>query len=99
MAPAAGEAMSTAPSGELEAASGEHRLAAARGFAESYGRAPEAVWSAPGRVNLIGEHTDYNAGLVLPFAIEQRTVVAAARRDSDVVAVTSTLYAGRPAPA
>jgi hypothetical protein len=51
MAPAAGEAMSTASSGELEAASGEHRLAAARGFAESYGRAPEAVWSAPGRVN------------------------------------------------
>ena len=71
MAPADGEAMRKAPSGEREAASGEQRLAgvAARGFAEHYGRAPEAVWSAPGRVNLIGEHTDYNAGLVLPFAI------------------------------
>jgi galactokinase len=68
--------------------------AAARGFAGSYGRDPGAVWSAPGRVNLIGEHTDYNAGLVLPFAIGQRTVVAAGRREDDVVAVTSTLYPG-----
>jgi len=61
-------------------------------FADSYGRAPDVVWSAPGRVNLIGEHTDYNAGLVLPFAIEQRTVVAAGLRDGDDVGVTSTLY-------
>jgi galactokinase len=68
--------------------------AAARGFADSYGKEPETVWSAPGRVNLIGEHTDYNQGLVLPFAIEQRTVVAAGRREDDIVAVTSTLYPG-----
>jgi galactokinase len=68
--------------------------AAARGFAETYGRPPEVVWSAPGRVNLIGEHTDYNAGLVLPFAIAQRTAVAAARRDDGDVAVTSALYPG-----
>ena len=66
-----------------------------RGFAGSYGRDPDAVWSAPGRVNLIGEHTDYNAGLVLPFAIGQRTVVAAGLRDgSDDVAVTSTMFPG-----
>jgi galactokinase len=100
-----GEAMSTVGSGEQgtaaddrAAATGECRLAgaAARGFAGTYGRAPKAVWSAPGRVNLIGEHTDYNAGLVLPFAIGQRTVVAAARRDGDdVIAVTSALYPGR----
>jgi galactokinase len=62
------------------------------GFADCYGRLPGVVWSAPGRVNLIGEHTDYNAGLVLPFAIEQRTVVAAGLRDGDDIAVTSTLY-------
>jgi galactokinase len=67
---------------------------AVRGFAETYGRSPDVVWSAPGRVNLIGEHTDYNAGLVLPFAIEQRAVVAAGRRGDDVVAAASALYPG-----
>jgi galactokinase len=67
----------------------------ARGFADRYGRDPDAVWSAPGRVNLIGEHTDYNAGLVLPFAIGQRTVVAAGLRDGPGdVAVTSTMFPG-----
>jgi galactokinase len=69
--------------------------AVVRGFVASYGKDPETVWSAPGRVNLIGEHTDYNAGLVLPFAIGQRTVVAAGRREDDIVAVTSTLYPGQ----
>jgi len=44
------------------------------------GRAPEGLWQAPGRVNLIGEHTDYNAGFALPFAIDRRTVVALRRR-------------------
>jgi galactokinase len=67
---------------------------AAAGFAEAFGRAPGVVWSAPGRVNLIGEHTDYNEGLVLPFAIAQRTVVAAGRRDDGDIAVASTLYPG-----
>ena len=43
-------------------------------------RKPDTVWSAPGRANLIGEHTDYNEGFVLPFAIEQRVFVAAGRR-------------------
>ena len=46
---------------------------AMHGFAEWYGRRPIGVWSAPGRVNLIGEHTDYNDGFVFPFAIDQRT--------------------------
>lgn len=48
------------------------------------------IWSAPGRANLIGEHTDYNEGFVLPFAIEHRTRVAASRRNDGVVRVTST---------
>jgi galactokinase len=52
-------------------------------------RAPEGVWSAPGRVNLIGEHTDYNEGFVLPFAIGHRTAAAVALRDDDVVRVVS----------
>ncbi|MFG6477210.1 galactokinase [Microbacterium sp. P06] len=53
-------------------------------------RAPEGTWSAPGRVNLIGEHTDYNEGFVLPFAIGHRTAAAVALRDDDVVRVGST---------
>jgi galactokinase len=47
-----------------------------------YGRRPTTVWSAPGRVNLIGEHTDYNDGFVLPFALSQRTAVAVAPSSS-----------------
>lgn len=50
--------------------------AAAR-FRQVYGEPPAGVWAAPGRVNLIGEHTDYNDGYVLPFALPQRTYVAA----------------------
>ena len=50
------------------------------GFAERAGREPEGMWWAGGRVNLIGEHTDYNDGFVFPFAIERGTVAAAASR-------------------
>ncbi|KUG62034.1 galactokinase [Kocuria rosea subsp. polaris] len=54
----------------------------ARRFAEVYGHAPDGVWRAPGRVNLIGEHTDYNDGFVLPFAIDRSAMVAVRlRRD------------------
>jgi galactokinase len=49
-------------------------------FLRAFGRSPEGVWAAPGRVNLIGEHTDYNQGFVLPFAIERHTLAAVARR-------------------
>ncbi len=59
------------------------------GFAETYGRAPDGVWRAPGRVNLIGEHTDYNDGFVLPFALSRGVSVAAARRDDGVIEVRS----------
>src|SRR5678816_4525011 len=47
------------------------------------------LFAAPGRVNLIGEHTDYNDGFVLPMAIERRTVVAAAPRSDRRVRVHS----------
>src|SRR5579885_435171 len=47
------------------------------GFREKYGRPPRWMAAAPGRVNLIGEHTDYNDGFVLPMAIERYTVMAA----------------------
>ena len=49
--------------------------AAGRAFQRTYG-SPARVYRAPGRVNLIGEHTDYNGGPVLPIAIAARTVVA-----------------------
>ena len=59
------------------------------GFAARFGREPRWVASAPGRVNLIGEFTDYNEGFVLPIALEHRTVVVGALNDSDRVTVRS----------
>jgi len=53
------------------------------------GADPAGVWSAPGRVNLIGEHTDYNAGLCLPIALPHRTAVAAGARSDDRLVLTS----------
>ena len=58
-------------------------------FAREQGGEVDGVWSAPGRVNLIGEHTDYNDGFVLPMAISQRTAVAVRRRDDRIVRVSS----------
>jgi len=57
-------------------------------FAEIYGREPR-LFRAPGRVNLIGEHTDYNGGFVLPMAIERGTTVAAAVRDDRKIRILS----------
>lgn len=62
---------------------------AAEAFTEVYGRAPSSVWSAPGRVNLIGEHTDYNEGLVLPFALPHRTAVAVSPRTDGVLSAVT----------
>jgi galactokinase len=58
-------------------------------FAERFGAEPAGVWAAPGRVNVIGEHTDYNGGLVLPIALEHTTRAAVGRRDDGVLALVS----------
>ncbi|NEB03188.1 galactokinase [Streptomyces sp. SID13726] len=60
-----------------------------RGFVELYGTEPEGVWSAPGRVNLIGEHTDYNDGFVMPFALPHTAVAAVSRREDGVLRLHS----------
>ena len=58
-------------------------------FLETFGEEPDLVAAAPGRVNLIGEHIDYSEGFVLPFAIKDRTLVAARKRDDSIVRVAS----------
>ena len=79
-------------------------------FVEQFGREPVGVVAAPGRVNLIGEHTDYNDGFVLPIAIERTTAAAFAPREDSIVRLVSVqadesaeidfagqLVAGKPA--
>ncbi len=66
------------------------RTRAVAAYWHHYGVAPEMLFRAPGRVNLIGEHTDYNDGFVLPCAIDRETVVAIGRaRDSVITAIAS----------
>lgn len=63
-------------------------------FASQFGGAPDGLWSAPGRVNLIGEHTDYNDGFAFPIAIDKRTTVAARVREDRLLRVTSSSFPG-----
>jgi galactokinase len=63
-------------------------------FRRAFGYDPDGVWAAPGRVNLIGEHTDYNEGLVLPFAIAERTEAAIAARPDGRIRVFSAQIPG-----
>ena len=63
--------------------------AAVRLFRDTFGEEPQGVWSAPGRVNLIGEHTDYNGGLCLPIALPHRTYAALRRRDDRRLRIVS----------
>lgn len=58
-------------------------------FRDQFGGGPDIVARAPGRVNLIGEHTDYNDGFVLPCAISKQTMVAVRKRDDDIVRVVA----------
>ncbi|MCW8345318.1 galactokinase [Vibrio sp. ZSDZ65] len=64
----------------------------ANSFENILGYKPTHFIQAPGRVNLIGEHTDYNDGFVLPCAINYQTVVAAAKRDDNLIRVVSVDY-------
>lgn len=68
-------------------------------FEHEYGAAPDGIWQAPGRVNLIGEHTDYNEGFVLPFAIDRAARVAVRVRDDSTVRLLSTYGDHGPATA
>src|SRR5438874_12215142 len=66
------------------------RMKASALFRATFGIAPRAAASAPGRVNLIGEHTDYNGGPVLPVAIAARTTVAVGPAEAGVLEIVST---------
>ncbi len=70
-----------------ERADGAARATAA--FARAFDGAPDGVWSAPGRVNVIGEHTDYNGGTCLPMALPHRTYVAFRHRADDTIRLVS----------
>ena len=58
-------------------------------FREVFEAEPDGVWYAPGRVNIIGEHTDYNGGLALPIALPHRAHLALRRREDRVVRLVS----------
>ena len=58
-------------------------------FVDRFAHLPDGVWAAPGRVNLIGEHTDYNGGFALPLALPHRTYAAARWRDDGILRVAS----------
>ncbi|WP_217163637.1 galactokinase [Streptomyces sp. AC512_CC834] len=65
-------------------------------FRELYGADPEGVWAAPGRVNLIGEHTDYNDGFVMPFALPHTALAAVSRRTDGILRLHSADIAADP---
>jgi len=72
---------------------------AAAWFGRCFDAEPEGVWHAPGRVNLIGEHTDYNEGFVLPFALGQGVRAAVSRRGDGLLELRSRQVPGEPATA
>lgn len=67
-------------------------------FVRAFGGEPDGVWAAPGRVNIVGEHTDYNDGLCLPIALPHRTFVAVGARQDRLVRLVSAQDGGAAAP-
>ena len=81
----------------IEAWSNEAGAARARGlFADVWGGEPDGVWASPGRVNLIGEHVDYNGGVCMPIALPHRTFAAMRRRSDDVVRLVTDVAGSSP---
>lgn len=74
-------------------------MSAGEQFREVFGEEPALVWVAPGRVNLIGEHTDYNEGFVLPLAVNRRASVAVRSRPDRVIRCWSRQRGGEPVSA
>ena len=79
----------TAPMAAWTDAQGADRAAVL--FRAAFATDPDGVWASPGRVNLIGEHVDYNGGLCLPMALPHRTFAAVRRREDQVVRLVSAL--------
>ena len=69
-----------------------------RRFTALFGHEPHGVWRAPGRVNLIGEHTDYNAGYVLPLAVNRVVAFAGYTRTDQKVRIWSLHFQHQCAP-
>lgn len=65
-------------------------------FREKYSSDPAVAAFAPGRANLIGEHTDYNDGFVLPFALPYKTIIVAAKSNDEETRICSTLVPDAP---
>lgn len=61
-------------------------------FKQQFKKEPQVIARAPGRINIIGEHTDYNDGFVLPAAIKQHSIVAVSKRDDDLISLYSVLF-------